>query len=425
MRIDHASRTDVGRSRSRNEDNFLSLPDIGLYVVADGMGGHKGGDEASRIACLAAEDFVRTNLHACEGVADYRAAYLDLVAGSVAAANESVLAEGDRHPELAGMGSTLVVVLFTADRAFVASLGDSRVYLVRNGAACLATEDHSLFFELIRQGRLGRQSRFPYKNVVTRALGMRGLTDPDCFDVQVLPGDRFVLCSDGFSGFADDAQVAKLAAEGAPRAAVDRMVDFANEAGGTDNITVTLVEVEAIDADVAVVRAEQRASRSFPILKGLSTAEWIKLMAACDRREAADGEVLFGEGETCDGLYGVLSGSVEIRRNGKAVQVFGPGEHLGEMSLVEGTPRLATARAVGTTVLAVLPRERFESLLKVAPRVSSRLLKNLVRILTWRLRATNDELVVIKSCFDAGDVAAPSVLSSDMLVEERETAEGV
>jgi len=400
-------------------------PDIGLFVVADGMGGHTGGDEASRQACIAVEDHVRGRSATVSGYSRTptplaRREVLRMLRDASRAANERIILEGDLHPDLSGMGSTMVAVLAAGDRAFVANVGDSRVYLIRDGGIALLTEDHSLFFELVRQGRLSRASaaRFPYKNVVTRALGMRGTIEADCFDLELLPGDRLVLCTDGLHGVLDDEAVLGIAGAGAVQVAADALVAAANEAGGPDNVTVMVVEVVRIEGDPEAVRVRNEATRSLAMFQGLSTAEWVRVQSICQPRTFRNGEEVFREGETGDGLYGVLSGQIEVWRDAKPIQAFGPGTHFGELSLVEEMPRLATAVSRGASEVFVLPRRTFESLFRQWPQTSAKLLRNLLLILSRRLRNTNDELVVLKANYDAERLDVPQVLSADDLEEE-------
>jgi serine/threonine protein phosphatase PrpC/CRP-like cAMP-binding protein len=420
----HAGITDVGCARSRNEDNLAVAPDLGLYMVADGMGGHLGGDEASRRACIVVEESVRAQHAVLDGLAPSpsntrRREVLKMLVGSLRTANERILLEADLHPSLQGMGTTAITAVFGGDRVFIANVGDSRAYLFRDGSATLLTEDHSLFFELVRQGRLSRASasKFPYRNVVTRALGMRGSVQADVFDLEVLPGDRILLCTDGLHGVVEDDDLLRLAGRGPVASCAERLVKAANAAGGPDNITAVLVEVEAIESDPAAVRRRNQAIRTFPVLEGLSTAEWVRLVSYCDTRVYADGSTLFGEGEVGDGLYGVLSGEVEVRRGGKTIQVFGPGTHMGELSLVEETPRLANAVSKGSSEVLFLPRRTFDVLVRQSPQMSAKLLRNLVRALARRLRSTNDELVVLKTYYDAERLEVPAVVPSDVLEE--------
>jgi len=427
--IEHAGRTDTGRVRSRNEDCFACIPDLGLYVVADGMGGHQGGAEASRHACEAIEAFVRSRHEVVRDLAadpspGNRRQVLRILGEAVRSANDRIVLAAEEDADLACMGSTVLATLLAGDRAFVAHVGDSRAYLLRDGAATLLTEDHSLLFELIRQGRLTRQSaaRFPMKNVVTRALGVRGAVEADTLELPLLPGDRLLLCSDGLHTYVDDDRLFRAAGEGAPEAVAERLVQVALNAGGADNVTVLLADVVAIDGDPQAVRAREERVRALPVFRGLSASELLHLMAACEHRRLAAGETVFRAGEVGDGMYGVIDGAVEIRNGDARVQRFGPGTHFGEMSLLEDRPRLVSAVAAQPTDLFVLTRRTFEGLQGQAPCVAVRILRQLVLTLAQRLRDANDERVILKGMLDAQAVDAPNIVSSEMLQEETSDA---
>lgn len=426
MIIEHEARTDIGRVRSRNEDAFLCVPELGLFVVADGMGGHRGGQEASRHACEAIDEFVRARADRIGDLATdpspaLRRQLLRMLGEAIRSANDRIVLAADQDPELDGMGSTVVVALLSGDRAFIAHVGDSRAYLLRDCAATPLTEDHSLLFELIRQGRLTRQSaaRFPMKNVVTRALGSRGNLEADTLELSLLPGDRLILCTDGLHSYLEDERLYRLAGEDAPAAVADRLVQVALNGGGSDNVTVVVADVGGIDGEPEAVRMREDRVRSMPVFRGLSVAEYLRLMAACDHRHLSAGETLFVQGQTGDGMYGVIEGAVEIV-NGerKRTQRFGPGTHFGEMSLLEDRPRLVSAIAAQETDLFVLTRRTFDGLLGENPSVAARILRQLVLMLAQRLRDANDERVILKGMLEEQAVASPRILSSEMLEEE-------
>ncbi len=432
--VEYASRTDVGRVRTRNEDSLAVIPELNAFIVADGMGGHKGGDEASRQACLVIEDYLWARASVVRGYdADprplRRREVVRLLQDAIRSASERIVVEAEVHPDRQGMASTVVVAVLAGGRAFVAHVGDSRAYLLRDGNVDLLTEDHSLFFELMRQGRLSQSamSSFPYRNVVTRALGVRGSAMADIVDFDLWPRDRLLLCTDGLHSYLDEAMLARLAAPaargangsgGRVRDVVRHLVDHANESGGSDNITAILIDVLRVSGDEADLRARERVLASVPILATLPLADRMRLVSLCDARTLEDGEVLFREGDAADGLYAVLEGEIEVRRRGERIAAFGPGQELGEMSLLERHQRLATGVATRQSEVLFLSRATFDAVVRRSPILASRLLTNLVRVLAHRLRDTNDELAILRAhCADEG-LAPPVLIPSDVVEEE-------
>jgi protein phosphatase len=236
------ARTDVGRKRAANEDRYALAPELGLYLVADGMGGHTAGQVASE---LAAEGAVAA-LRALEGA---EAPLTEKLRYSVAAANRSIFATARARPELTGMGTTLVAVLVDGQRVALAHVGDSRAYLVRGGRIRRLTDDHSLVAELVRRREISeRDARgHPHRHVLTRALGVRRAVEADLAELTPAGGDLFVLCSDGLTGHVDDDEIARtVLADPDLDAVCERLVELANERGGDDNITVVLVRCDKV-----------------------------------------------------------------------------------------------------------------------------------------------------------------------------------
>jgi len=237
MNLRAAARTDVGRKRRGNEDCYAVAEDLGLYLVADGMGGHTAGQVASEIASQAAVGALRT-------LVDASASLTDKLRFAVTAANREILDTAQRKPELAGMGTTLVALLAESDRVALAHVGDSRAYLIRGGRIRQLTDDHSLVAELVRRREITETAArgHPHRHVLTRALGVRRSVEPDLAELTPEAGDIFVLCSDGLTGHVRDAEIAEVAS-GAddPAAACAELVDLANDRGGDDNITVLVL----------------------------------------------------------------------------------------------------------------------------------------------------------------------------------------
>jgi len=236
-------RTDVGRVRSGNEDAlFLGTT---VFAVADGMGGHRGGEVASATALepVAALDGQRF---------DDRDAALDALTAAVVAANTAVARRSQDEPALQGMGTTLTALLVDGREALLVHVGDSRAYLARGERFVQLTDDHTLIRTLLDQGRITEDqvATHPHRSVITRAVGVAEDVEIDGMLLTLRDGDRLLLCSDGLTGVVDDATIARTLREHAPEAAVERLVDAANAAGGPDNITVVLVAADGgVDPD--------------------------------------------------------------------------------------------------------------------------------------------------------------------------------
>ncbi|MGH9036972.1 MAG: Stp1/IreP family PP2C-type Ser/Thr phosphatase, partial [Acidimicrobiia bacterium] len=231
MRIAVGARTDVGRGRPANEDTFLVDHDDRLYAVADGMGGHRAGEVASATAIDALQ----------AAFAD--GAPLDQAVGE---ANAAVFAKASANLDMRGMGTTLTAAALLDDhRVLLGHVGDSRAYLMRGGGVTQITEDHSLVEQLVREGRLSPEeaASHPQKAIITRALGIDPEVEVDTYPVDLRPGDRLLLCSDGLTNMlADTAIAGVLRRQSDPQAAAEQLVDLAYEAGGDDNITVVVID---------------------------------------------------------------------------------------------------------------------------------------------------------------------------------------
>ncbi|MEX0833398.1 MAG: Stp1/IreP family PP2C-type Ser/Thr phosphatase [Actinomycetota bacterium] len=232
MKIKVGAATDTGLVRESNEDAYLSEPP--LYAVADGMGGHRGGEVASALALeTLGEGFKKEG---AEGVA-----------GTVQRANEAIYERGSRDREVAGMGTTLTVAVTGEDSLHLVHVGDSRAYLYRDGELKPLTEDHTMVQEMVNEGSLTREAarNHPQRSVLTRALGIGDDIELDDLEVGVRPGDRILLCTDGLTATVPDARVAELLSDNKdPQAAAEKLVEAANDAGGVDNTTVVVLDVE-------------------------------------------------------------------------------------------------------------------------------------------------------------------------------------
>ena len=245
MHFTCAARTDIGIVRSGNEDNYLMLADRGIFIVADGMGGHAAGEVASEMAV----QIISKELGSLRGQSDEQVG--DRMRSAIQSANEAIfgrtLAEHDKR----GMGTTVTVLALLPNRYLIGQVGDSRAYLLREGELQQLTKDHSYVQEQVDAGLLtAEQARVhPYSNVITRCVGAGMEVTPDIYAGKLLTGDLVLLASDGLTGMLEDEHLTRiLQSDGGPQRWVDRMITEANRRGGLDNITAIVVKIEATGA---------------------------------------------------------------------------------------------------------------------------------------------------------------------------------
>jgi PPM family protein phosphatase len=250
MKLNAAGKTDAGLKRDRNEDSLLMNPAMGLYVVADGMGGHKAGEVASRIVVDTLKDYWNKIAN------NERPSFLAPVAedlterarhllNSITLANR-LIHEAQGQPQYQGMGSTVSALLVDGNRIWSANVGDSRVYLMTRGRLELISEEHSVEAEQKSLGlfdSLNMSNPF-IKNLLTRALGPNEKVDAFITAMEPAPGDMILACSDGLTNYmTDEAITGILGSSSSIEQKVDELIDGANNGGGGDNITVVLLEV--------------------------------------------------------------------------------------------------------------------------------------------------------------------------------------
>lgn len=247
MSLRAAGRTDTGREREHNEDAFYCGATSGLFIVADGMGGQLAGEIASAMAVDVLRDDIEHSAtdEAFIGGFDQRySPTANRLAAGVRRANQAIHTAGLSKPEWRNMGSTLVAAQLYDQRLALAHVGDSRAYLLRDGTLSQLTADHSLVAEQQRRGLISKAEaeRSPMKNIITRALGEGPQVEVDLAELDLIPGDRLLLCSDGLTNMVEDSVIrAIISAEDDPEKACDTLIDQANAGGGRDNITVVLV----------------------------------------------------------------------------------------------------------------------------------------------------------------------------------------
>jgi len=235
VRLASGSISHTGLVRGNNEDAILVDADHALFAVADGVGGHRGGEVASRTAIEALR----------AGVAGGRS-----VQDAITSANEAVIERARGDVDLTGMGTTMTAMVVAGGQVLIGHVGDSRAYLLHDGALRRVTDDHSLVEELVREGRLTPEQAesHPQRNIVTRALGLDEPVQVDVYPLDVAQGDRIILCSDGLTTMVRERDIERIArSEADPQRAAEQLVDAANSAGGEDNTSVVVIDVLEVD----------------------------------------------------------------------------------------------------------------------------------------------------------------------------------
>ena len=253
MRIVSCGITDVGLKRGHNEDNYLINEELNLFVVADGMGGHAGGEFASAICVNTVEEVVTslemngTTLRADLPTEDDPVEIArEKLRYAIQLAGRRIYDKASEMPEYHGMGTTAVVVLVEAGNAIIAHVGDSRVYLLRDGRAEQLTDDHSLVYQKVKEGLITPEQAKTHRmrNVITRSLGYQEEVEVDVQVKAVRRGDRFLLCSDGLCGHLELDEIGVALGQGGPQESARRLIDLACERGGDDNITAVIARIE-------------------------------------------------------------------------------------------------------------------------------------------------------------------------------------
>jgi serine/threonine protein phosphatase PrpC len=247
VHITCAGRTDLGIIRSGNEDSYLMVPERGIFIVADGMGGHAAGEVASDMAVR----HIARELGSLRGLTDDQVA--ERMRSAIRAANAAIFQRTLTEHDKRGMGTTVTTLVLYDTRFVVGQVGDSRAYLLRDGKLIQLTKDHSYVQEQVDAGYLTpEQARtHPYSNVITRCVGANGEVTPDVYIGIVKPKDLFLLASDGLTGMLEDHQLGELLArDRMPQEHVDDLIGEANRHGGLDNITAIVVRIDSVDIPV-------------------------------------------------------------------------------------------------------------------------------------------------------------------------------
>ncbi len=252
MKVESYGISNVGMKRGQNEDNYLVNESLGLYVVADGMGGHVGGEFASKMAVTTVEE-VLAQLSQSQGKPPAEiskdVSHGEKLKFAIREASRRIFDQALYDESLRGMGTTIVAMILHKTKAYVAHVGDSRGYLIREGKIEQITQDHSLVGEQIRAGILSPDDvkAHRYKNIITRSVGYQEFVESDLCVKELQVGDKLLLCSDGLSNMVTDSEMLELATRHSLQETCENLVALANERGGDDNITVVIAQTIEIN----------------------------------------------------------------------------------------------------------------------------------------------------------------------------------
>src|SRR5438132_2640959 len=406
------SRTDVGKKRSHNEDAYLVDEALGLYAVADGMGGHAAGEVASAAALKAlsealAEEKAVLDAFAASATLEARERAAQLVERAVQKACAEVYGLSIADPSRRGMGTTLVALVACGRNAVLAHVGDSRVYLFRNDRAHQLTEDHTMVQEQLKRGLITKAdaATAENRNVITRAIGVQRSVAVDTLVTEIVPGDLYLVCTDGLHGYLGDDELRALLGQEKQRL-VDLLVDLALKRGGKDNITAIVIDVEGgRGEETADVEGRTEILRRIPLFQHMTYKELLGILGVARGRQFPAGQAIIHEGEAGDELFVIFRGKVEVTKGGMAIATLRAGGHFGEMGLVDQAPRSATVTALDETSAISIDRENLLKLMRRDSLLAVKLLWSFVQVLSARLRNTNEALTGLKSELDRARTA--------------------
>lgn len=413
MQLIAEGHTDVGRKRSNNEDYFIVDPQLGLYVVCDGMGGHASGEVASKTAGDAIRAYIaakQAELAAFDGSEQACAVAAGVLRDAIEHASTTVFKKGKAEPKLHGMGTTCVALMFLGDKVVMGHVGDSRIYLVRNGVLHQLSEDHTYANDAIKHGMMTPEQAYASKfaEMITRAVGVQETVVVDTFAFDVTLGDTFLLCSDGLYGYFEQGdELQRLLESPQVGGLPGHLVGLANERGGKDNVTALVVRAELPQEPQAAARDQQRKTmvdddlsilRHLDLFVELTMAELVRVLVSFRGRDFSPGTNVTVEGESGESMFVIVRGEVKVTKGGAEITTLLTGQHFGEMSLLDHKPRSATVTAATPVRALELTRASFSDLMLKEPSLGSKILYKLAQILSLRLDAA----------ISNGDVSPPT-----------------
>ncbi len=397
--ISSASRT--GSSHPTNQDAFAADESLGTFIVCDGIGGHRGADVAAQLAASSALEYLRKHSKALDGLRSGRTPsekLANLCSEAVMAANSAVHSRAQADANLSGMGTTMAMVVIVGGYGVVAHAGSSRVYLCRNGQLIQLTKDHRLSQELVERGLFTEEkaAKLAYARALSKAVGLLEAVTPDVVSLDVLPGDRFLLATDGVTQALPKEELQRLVSGPGGASAAEAIVQAASERSLGDDATAMIVAPTAGPQEAAA-----HTARSEEVLLKTESLQEMFLFHALDAQAIVEivqqssivhtrqGEELFAQGSHEQNVFIILDGTFDVVVDGNSVAHLAKGSHFGEMSWLSHEPRSATVRCISDGTLLKISASFMQSFILKSPENGVRILRELARELSSRLRAAN------------------------------------
>ena len=392
--------------RSSNQDAWLARPDSGLFAVSDGMGGLASGEEASNrtIAWLDGARLITDPLR--QGIREKcdpprNLALLDAMENTFQQATADIYDISQERNE--SMGATLSVGIVAGDNLFIAHVGDTRIYLLRQGNLRLLTLDHSVAAERVRRGRMTREeyARSPLRSMLYQAIGTSPEVTPDLLELPLQHDDILILCSDGVWGALADSDFITLGAHDHLDTMAESLVKVAFEKGSNDNLTALVVRYRSDKEPLTAGVQWGALLQTTPLFSHLDAPARDRLAPFLQEIRCRIGDVVIREGLPGEELYVVLEGELEVTRQGVDLAVLQKGEHFGEIALVLDSPRMATVTAITECRLLVLHRTILDELIVRRPEIGALLLSRLLTQVAEELVEVSGRVVALEAALSA------------------------
>lgn len=390
MRIEGIGLSDIGLRRACNEDFIFVDNELHLYIVCDGVGGGGNGDIASKMAAESVVSYIKNNDAAFQEF--YKSGKIsileELLKLSIQEACHNVFSAAHKNPKLTGMASTLTALLFINDRAILGHVGDSRLYLARNNQVYIVTEDHTLGREARERYSMSEEDIKVNKldHILNRSIGYFKSVEVDTLIFDILPGDELILCSDGLHNYLrNPVQLLPMLEHEEVNSSLKEMVEFAIKGGGSDNISVIIIQAKLEDSIyMGFNSGKNELLNDFSILdkiylfKDLNFIRVNRLLNICETIELKAGETVKEQNEKVSGVYIVYNGEVETNAENKVSQTLSKGNIFGQLSLMMDyhVPFKVTAKTPCT--LLYISSHHYKTLCRNHPKFGVKLLENFI-----------------------------------------------